>query len=70
MFSTSQYRFKLIYDCILLKDILDSDRFWRDELLRANDDRLFGCSIYDLRHGSGQYPGDPGYGPPTKTVNG
>ncbi|EIN13517.1 cysteine proteinase [Punctularia strigosozonata HHB-11173 SS5] len=26
-------------------DILDTDRFWREDLMRANQDRLFGCSI-------------------------
>lgn len=30
---------------ILTKDILDPDRFWVDELSRANKDRLFGCSV-------------------------
>ncbi|TEB36858.1 cysteine proteinase [Coprinellus micaceus] len=30
------------------KDILDVDRFWNDELLRANKDRLFGCSFNSL----------------------
>ncbi|KAF8651468.1 hypothetical protein AX16_004767 [Volvariella volvacea WC 439] len=30
------------------KDILDVDQFWRDELLKANKDRLFGCSFDDL----------------------
>ncbi|KAJ1300818.1 hypothetical protein OPQ81_002458 [Rhizoctonia solani] len=28
-----------------IPDILDKDRFWREELLLANVDRLFGCSI-------------------------
>ncbi|CAE6515547.1 unnamed protein product, partial [Rhizoctonia solani] len=28
-------------------DILDEDRFWEDELLRVNQDRLFGCYIYN-----------------------
>ncbi|KAF8309417.1 cysteine proteinase [Clavulina sp. PMI_390] len=55
---------------IHVNDILDPDVFWKTELLRANDDRLFGCSIYDLRVGSGTHPMDPGYGPPQKTVNG
>ncbi|KAF8662801.1 hypothetical protein AX16_001083 [Volvariella volvacea WC 439] len=27
------------------KDILDIDRFWQEELLRANHDRLFGCAF-------------------------
>ncbi|KAF9038120.1 hypothetical protein BJ165DRAFT_1353090 [Panaeolus papilionaceus] len=27
------------------KDILDTDRFWEEELSRANQDRLFGCSF-------------------------
>lgn len=30
------------------KDILDPDRFWDEELLRATKDRLFGCSFNDL----------------------
>ncbi|RDB20781.1 Calpain-9 [Hypsizygus marmoreus] len=37
------------------KDILDTDRFWKDELLKANQDRLFGCSFDSLdtsRNGS------------------
>lgn len=29
----------------MTKDILDPDRFWVDELSRANKDRLFGCSV-------------------------
>ncbi|KAB5589397.1 hypothetical protein CTheo_7164 [Ceratobasidium theobromae] len=28
-----------------IADILDTDRFWREELMLANEDRLFGCSI-------------------------
>ncbi|KAF6759436.1 hypothetical protein DFP72DRAFT_885180 [Ephemerocybe angulata] len=28
---------------ILTKDILDTDKFWNEELLNANKDRLFGC---------------------------
>ncbi|KAH9479886.1 Calpain [Psilocybe cubensis] len=30
------------------KDILDPDRFWDEELGRANKDRLFGCSFNNL----------------------
>ena len=30
------------------QDILDPDRFWDEELLRATKDRLFGCSFNDL----------------------
>lgn len=30
------------------KDILDVDRFWKEELLRPNNDRLFGCSFNRL----------------------
>ena len=30
------------------KDILDADRFWNEELLRANKDRIFGCSFNSL----------------------
>jgi len=29
-------------------DILDTERFWNDELMRANKDRLFGCYIQRL----------------------
>ncbi|KAJ3784855.1 hypothetical protein GGU10DRAFT_376341 [Lentinula aff. detonsa] len=29
-------------------DILDIDRFWNEELLKANQDRLFGCSYQSL----------------------
>ncbi|KAG6850388.1 hypothetical protein H0H93_013943 [Arthromyces matolae] len=29
---------------IINKDILNPDRFWKEELLKANKDRLFGCS--------------------------
>ncbi|ESK87854.1 hypothetical protein Moror_15302 [Moniliophthora roreri MCA 2997] len=30
------------------KDILDIDKFWKEELLKANVDRLFGCSYKSL----------------------
>lgn len=30
------------------KDILDTDRFWKEELLKANQDRVFGCSFDSL----------------------
>ncbi|KAF9529607.1 hypothetical protein CPB83DRAFT_852411 [Crepidotus variabilis] len=30
------------------KDILDTDRFWNEELTRVNIDRLFGCSFSQL----------------------
>lgn len=30
------------------KDILDVDKFWNEELLRANRDRLFGCAFDNL----------------------
>ncbi|KAF6759432.1 hypothetical protein DFP72DRAFT_806477 [Ephemerocybe angulata] len=33
---------------VLNKDILDTDRFWNEELSRANRDRLFGCSFNNL----------------------
>ncbi|KAJ7025970.1 cysteine proteinase [Mycena alexandri] len=36
------------------KDILDKDKFWNDELLNANRDRIFACSYQGLnpaRHG-------------------
>ena len=28
-----------------IKDIMDTDLFWEKELLRANDDVLFSCSL-------------------------
>jgi hypothetical protein len=28
-----------------ISDILDTDQFWTEELMLANEDRLFGCSI-------------------------
>ncbi|CAE6445197.1 unnamed protein product [Rhizoctonia solani] len=34
-------------------DILDEDRFWTEELLRVNQDRLFGCFMYNTG-GSGE----------------
>ncbi|KAJ2912950.1 hypothetical protein MD484_g7458, partial [Candolleomyces efflorescens] len=37
------------------KDILDSDRFWTEELLRANKDRIFGCSFNSLDSGRNGY---------------
>ncbi|KAJ7113094.1 hypothetical protein C8R44DRAFT_797176 [Mycena epipterygia] len=30
------------------KDIFDQDKFWNDELLKTNQDRLFACSFHDL----------------------
>ncbi|KAF9449386.1 cysteine proteinase [Macrolepiota fuliginosa MF-IS2] len=33
---------------ILTNDILDLDRFWTEELLRANKDRLFACQISSI----------------------
>ncbi|KAJ7693200.1 hypothetical protein B0H17DRAFT_1010276 [Mycena rosella] len=33
---------------IQTKDILDIDKFWSEELLNANKDRLFGCSFQGL----------------------
>ena len=32
----------------ILQDILDTDKFWKEELLRANKDRLFGCAFDTL----------------------
>ncbi|KAG8762771.1 hypothetical protein FRC12_008856 [Ceratobasidium sp. 428] len=29
-------------------DILDTDKFWNEQLLRANKDRLFGCGIHPM----------------------
>ncbi|KAG8743739.1 hypothetical protein FRC12_014972, partial [Ceratobasidium sp. 428] len=31
-----------------IHDILDTDKFWNEQLLRANKDRLFGCYIYPM----------------------
>ncbi|CCO35602.1 Calpain-1 catalytic subunit [Rhizoctonia solani AG-1 IB] len=36
-----------ISNIIYVKDILDTERFWQEELLNANKDRLFGCFIMD-----------------------
>ncbi|KZT59293.1 cysteine proteinase [Calocera cornea HHB12733] len=33
---------------IHMNDILDTDEFWQSELLKANDDRLFGCYLAGL----------------------
>ncbi|CAE6461055.1 hypothetical protein ACGC1H_003099 [Rhizoctonia solani] len=38
-----------ISNIIHVKDILDTDRFWEEQLLNANKDRLFGCVIGDSR---------------------
>ncbi|KAF8210804.1 hypothetical protein K438DRAFT_1664769 [Mycena galopus ATCC 62051] len=38
------------------KDILDIDKFWTDELMKANKDRLFGCYFQGL---DGTRSGDP-----------
>ncbi|KAF9480348.1 cysteine proteinase [Pholiota conissans] len=40
------------------KDILDPDRFWDEELGRANRDRLFGCSFNSLDSTRSGAPGD------------
>ncbi|KAF6764389.1 hypothetical protein DFP72DRAFT_421391 [Ephemerocybe angulata] len=48
----------------ITKDILDGDRFWREELLKANQDRLFACSFDPLP----SLPDDAGE--KNKTVNG
>lgn len=45
---------------VLSSNILDKDRFWKDELMKVNNEFLFGC-------GTGLYSNwlDPGYhGPP------
>ncbi|CAE6435973.1 unnamed protein product [Rhizoctonia solani] len=34
-----------------LHDILDEDEFWADELMKVNEDRLFGCYIYKMPGG-------------------
>ncbi|KAF7361013.1 Calpain catalytic domain-containing protein [Mycena sanguinolenta] len=33
---------------IQIRDILDKDRFWKEELLKANKDRIFACSFHTL----------------------
>ncbi|KAI3614142.1 hypothetical protein WG66_010711 [Moniliophthora roreri] len=33
---------------VAVRDIFDTDRFWSEELLKANIDRLFGCSYKSL----------------------
>lgn len=33
---------------LILQDILDIDKFWEEELLQANKDRLFGCAFDNL----------------------
>lgn len=38
-------------------DVLDPDRFWNDELMRANTDRLFGCYIFRLPMSGSVNPG-------------
>ncbi|KAJ7327524.1 hypothetical protein DFH08DRAFT_884706 [Mycena albidolilacea] len=38
------------------KDIFDIDKFWTEELMKANKDRLFGCYFYGL---DGTRSGDP-----------
>lgn len=40
------------------QDILDPDVFWEQELLRVCKDRLFGCSIYELKRSDGGPVGD------------
>jgi Calpain family cysteine protease len=40
----------------ILQDILDIDKFWNEELLHANTDRLFGCSFDEIDNTrSGEY---------------
>ncbi|KEP45949.1 calpain-1 catalytic subunit [Rhizoctonia solani 123E] len=34
-----------------LHDILDADEFWTEELMKVNEDRLFGCYIYKMPGG-------------------
>lgn len=34
--------------CVISQDILDADKFWKEELLKANKDRLFGCAYSGL----------------------
>jgi hypothetical protein len=40
------------------QDILDTDVFWEEELLRDRKDRLFSCSIYELKSSYGGPVGD------------
>lgn len=40
-----------VSNLILTTDILDVDKFWNDELLKANTDRLFGCWFKTLDGG-------------------
>ncbi|KAG5643371.1 hypothetical protein DXG03_001019 [Asterophora parasitica] len=47
---------------ILTQDVLDPDQFWHDELLKAHEDRLFGCSYNTLNAARS--------GNPNSTVNG
>ncbi|RXW23953.1 hypothetical protein EST38_g1919 [Candolleomyces aberdarensis] len=42
----------------ITKDILDVDRFWKEELLQANKDRLFACSFDSLATPSDELFGD------------
>ncbi|KAF9529604.1 hypothetical protein CPB83DRAFT_852400 [Crepidotus variabilis] len=37
-----------VSNLILSRDIFDKDKFWNEELLKANDDRLFGCWFKNL----------------------
>lgn len=34
---------------LLVQDIFDIDRFWNEELINVNQDRLFGCSFENLQ---------------------
>ncbi|KAG8945068.1 hypothetical protein FRC04_001229 [Tulasnella sp. 424] len=40
---------------ILLSDILDPDRFWKDELMQVGIDRVFACSTRDSGEDTGLY---------------
>jgi len=48
------YVYSGVSNLILSKDILDKDKFWNEELIKANKDRLFGCWFKSL---SGQRSG-------------
>lgn len=37
-----------ISNSIQVQDLSDPDQFWRDELIRVNEDRLFRCFIHEL----------------------
>ncbi|KAG8742060.1 hypothetical protein FRC12_015450, partial [Ceratobasidium sp. 428] len=40
-----------------IHDILDTNRFWNEQLLRVNKDRLFGCALDGINDVKGLFPG-------------